>query len=115
MTSHGKGLEEWQGATEQREAARDSGAHAAWPAAILNFREGGRRRDAPTFPTPVAGQTSDGGKTLCGVSLIEAKHGFRLSRGTEPALPVLGCDKRASYSFAARNSRASDLHLGCAA
>ena len=64
---------------------------------------------------PVAGQTSDGWKTLCGVSLIKARHGFRLSQGTEPALPVLGCVKCTSYSFSAKNLRTSDLHLGCAA
>ena len=110
-----KGLEERQVATEQREAARDGGARAAWPAAF-DFREGGRMAERPhLLRRPVAGQTSDGWETLCGVSLIEARHGFRLSQGTEPALPVLGCEKCASYSVAAKNLRASDLHLGCAA
>ena len=100
----------------QREAARDGGARTAWPAAILNFREGGRMAERPhLLRRPVAGQTSDGWKTLCGVSLIEARHGFRLSRETEPALPVLGCEKCTSYGIAAKNSRTSDLHLGCAA
>ena len=116
MTSHVKGLEERQVATEQREAARNGEARAAWPAAILNLREGGRMAERPhLLRRPVAGQTSDGWETLCGVSLIEARHGFRLSQGTEPALPVLGCEKCASYSVAAVNLRASDLHLGCAA
>ena len=111
-----KGLEERQKATERREAARGGGARAAWPAAILNFREGGRLAERlHLLRRLVAGQTSDGRKTLCGVSLIEARHGFRLSRETEPAWPVLGCAKCTSYSTAAKNSRTSDLHLGCAA
>ena len=106
-TSHVKGLEERQVATEQREAARDGGARAAWPAAILNLREGGRMAERPhLLRRPVAGQTSDGWKTLCGVSLIEARHGFRLSRETEPASPVLGCEKCASYCIAAVRTRA---------
>ena len=65
MASHVKGLEVRQEATERREAARDGGACAAWPAAILNFREGGRMAERlHLLRRPVAGQTSDGWENL---------------------------------------------------
>ena len=64
-----------------REAARDGGTRTAWPTAILNFREGGRPAERlHLLRRPVAGQTSDRWKTLCGASFIEARHGFRLPR-----------------------------------
>ena len=100
----------------QREAARDGGARTAWPAAILNFREGGRLAERlHPLRHLAAGQTSDGREPFRGVSLIEAGPGFRLSRETEPAWPVLGCEKCTGYSIAAKNPRTSGLHWGRAA
>ena len=52
------------------------------------------------------------GRGSSSAGVTRAPHGWLPS---QKALPVLGCEQRASYCVTAKHLRASDLHLGCAA
>ena len=67
MTSHVKGLADRQEATGQREAARVGGAHAAGPAAFLNFRVGDRMaKRLPSHGSPPRDNQPTGGEPSAG-------------------------------------------------
>ena len=73
-------------ATEQREAARDGGARAAWPAAILNFVRAVEWRNAPTSSDARSrDRRPTGGKPSAG--FLSLKRGTAFGSPERPNLP----------------------------